>query len=77
MRSFSWGDTVQVKAEAVSKGHSCGPLKAWVCGIREVNNESQAHQFGAPVGSKIYLVEFEDGSSLELAEEWIEPFEPL
>ena len=66
---------MQIKAGALPKGHSGGPLKAWVCGIREVNSESQAHQFGALVGSKVYLVEFEDGSSMELAEECIEPLE--
>lgn len=76
MRNFTWGDTVQVKAGAIPENFTSSPLIASVCGIREVKNENQSHQFDAPIGSKIYLVEFGDGKSLELAEQWIEPLAP-
>jgi hypothetical protein len=41
--------------------------------MREVETESQAKHFRAPIGSELYLVEFGDGESMEVAENWLEP----
>lgn len=35
-------------------------------------SDEQAKEYEAPIGSKIYLIEFGDGSSIEIAEGWIE-----
>jgi hypothetical protein len=70
MAEFTWGDTVRVKVGA-------GPARrpraiAEVVGIREIETEDQARQFEVPIGSKVYLIEFVDGASLETPEAWIE-----
>ena len=70
MPEVSWGESVTVKAEA-SEVMRPGAIGA-VCGIREIENEAQAREFGAPIGSKVYLVEFNDGASIEIPEVWIE-----
>lgn len=72
---FAWGDTVQVKAGAQPERRP-GAV-AEVVGIREVENEDQARQFKAPIGSDLYLIEFGDGTSLEIPEAWLEAAEPL
>ena len=71
MSSLTWGDTVRVKAGA-SPERRPGAC-AEVCGIREIETPEQARQFEAPLGSKLYLVEFGDGQALEIPEIWIEP----
>ena len=61
-----WGDTVRIKESASTKMHS-GAL-AEVCGMREVETAEQAEQFGCGIGTRLYLVEFGDGASLEIPE---------
>lgn len=39
---------------------------AAVCGLREVQTEEQAHQFGCPIGTTLYLVEYGDGVAVEV-----------
>jgi hypothetical protein len=70
MADFTWGDTVRVKAEAPPATRP-GAI-AEVVGIRDIAAEDQARQFEAPIGTKLYLIEFGDGTSLEIAEAWIE-----
>lgn len=66
----TWGDTVRVRF--------CAPMSmrpgalAEVVGIRSVETLEQAAEFGVPVHTKIYLVEFGDGEAIELPEFWIE-----
>ena len=70
MRSFSWGDTVRVKAGAQPQKRP-GEV-AEVVGFREIENATQAKEFCAPLGSVLYLIEYGDGSATEIPEEWIE-----
>lgn len=70
MGDFTWGDTVRVKVGAHSARRP-GKI-AEVVGIREVEVEDHARQLEAPVGSTLYLIEFEDGTSVEIAEAWLE-----
>ena len=70
MADFTWGDTVRVKAGA-QPARRPGAI-AEVVGIREIEVAEQARQFEAPIGSKLYLIEFGDGTSLEIPEAWIE-----
>ena len=43
-----------------------------MCGIRSVEAAEVAAELGEPVGSVLYLVEFDDGDSLELPERLLE-----
>ena len=70
MADFTWGDTIRVKAGAQPERRP-GAI-AEVVGIREIEVEDQAQHFEAPIGSKLYLIEFGDGTSLEIPEAWIE-----
>lgn len=66
MRRPSWGDTVRIKDGAPPVMRP-GRLAA-VCGMREVEIAEQASQFGCVIGTVLYLVEFGDGSSVEIPE---------
>jgi hypothetical protein len=70
MANFTWGDTVRVKAGAEPKRRP-GAV-AEVVGIRAIETESHAVRSDVPIGSKVYLVEFGDGTSVEIPEAWIE-----
>lgn len=67
----TWGDTVRVKPEAPPYARP-GDLGE-VVGIREVENEQQSGQFGAPIGARIYLIEFGDGCAVEIPEHLVGP----
>lgn len=67
---FTWGDTVRVRAGTPSTPRA-GEL-AEVVGIREIENETQARGARRAVGSKLYLIELGDGTSLELPGECLE-----
>lgn len=69
---FDYGDTVRVKAQASSLSRS-GQL-ASVCGIRIVDSDVTSKQFNSPIGSSIYLIEFNDGFTTEIPEQQIERF---
>jgi hypothetical protein len=70
MADFTWGDTVRVKAGA-QPARRPGAI-AEVVGIRDIEAADQAREFEAPIGSKLYLIEFGDGTSHEIPEAWIE-----
>jgi len=71
MTSFTWGDTIQVKPNAPTCMRPSAVAE--IVGIREVETAEQAVQFDAPLGTKIYLIEFGDGNAKEVVETWIEP----
>ena len=71
MASPTWGDTVRVKADALPEMHP-GALAA-VCGTRKVDTAELARQFNCEIGTTLYLVEYSDGSSLEIPEGLLEP----
>jgi hypothetical protein len=66
----TWGDTVRLKMAAPAELRP-GQLAA-VCGIRSVENSDQAKQFACDIGTTLYLVEFGDGHSVEVAEHLVE-----
>ena len=70
MSEPTWGDTVRVSHQAP------GPLRpgtlAEIVGIREIETRSQSDEFGSPIGTRVYLVEFGDGDAVEVPERWIE-----
>lgn len=69
----TWGDTVRVKANAPI---SMRPgAVAEVVGIRDINTPDQAAQFDIPVGATVYLIEFGNGDSMEVADKWLEAIE--
>jgi hypothetical protein len=70
MTSPTWGDTVRIKEGAAPEMHP-GALAA-VCGMREVETVEQAKQFNCAIGTILYLVEFDDGASLEIPEACLE-----
>lgn len=74
MPEIKWGDTVRIRMGA-SAAMRPGAL-AEVVGIRTVENAPQARQFGAEVGTRVYVIEFGDGESVELAGVWLEAIEP-
>lgn len=71
MASHTWGDLVRVKQNA-SDGMRPGTL-ADVCGMRQVDTTAQAEEFDSPIGTTLYLVEFGDGTALEIPERFLEP----
>ncbi|MBN2195456.1 MAG: hypothetical protein JW751_21740 [Polyangiaceae bacterium] len=70
MSTPTWGDTVRIKKNASTEMRP-GALAA-VCGMREVETPEQSEQFGCAIGTTVYLVEFGDGASLEIPEEFVE-----
>ena len=65
MAEITWGDTVRVKVGAGPPGRS-GAI-ASVCGIAEVRSAEHAASAGCAVRTTVYLIEFSDGSSTEVA----------
>jgi hypothetical protein len=65
----TWGDVVRVSQQAPI---SFRPgIAAEIVGIRKLETQSQADQFASPIGTKVYLVEFGDGDSVEVPERWL------
>ncbi len=73
MPDLTWGDTVRIKRGDSSSARP-GAL-AEIVGLREIETPAQARQFSAPIGSKVYLIEFGDGEAMEVLEASIEPLE--
>ncbi len=70
----TWGDTVRVKTDAPA-GLRPGEL-ASVVAIVTVEAQAQAEQWGVSVGTRLIGIEFGDGQTFELPEEWLERDEP-
>lgn len=43
-----------------------------ICGVSEVVMKQEEAEFGATIGEKVFLIEFGDGESIEVAERWLE-----
>ena len=67
---FTWGDSVRVRTGAPVE------LRVGECGdvvsITEIKTQAQADFYGAPVGKTVYQVEFGDGETVKVPEEWLE-----
>lgn len=66
----TWGDTVRIKEGAPLELRP-GALAA-VCGMRLAETAELARRFNCQVGATLYLVEFGDGTSVEVPESSIE-----
>lgn len=62
--SFDYGDAIVVKKHA-PLSYKPG-LSGCICGIRMIDSDEVAQQFNQKSGSELYLVEFEDGESLDI-----------
>jgi hypothetical protein len=60
--TFDWGDLVSVASEAPLEYRPGS--RAWIVGMHAVDAGSDVHPPGG--GRKLYTIEFEDGSSVEV-----------
>lgn len=67
--SLTWGDAVQVKQSAPQQFHP-GEIGG-VCGIEIIKSTEKAEQFCQKIGSKLYLVEFENGEAIDIPESFL------
>ena len=66
---FNFGDTVLILSNALERYHpgSIGSL----CGTRILDDKNQAVFYNVSVGTALWIVEFRDGSSIEVPEQYI------
>ena len=69
---FTWGDAVLVRKNAALI-YRPGEF-ASICGIDQIITENEAGKFGCAVGDCVYIIEFEDGSDIEIAECYLEKY---
>ena len=66
----TWGDTVRVKLSAPADMRP-GEL-ASVVAIVAIEGAAQAERWGVGLGTQIFGIEFGDGVTIELPEQWLE-----
>jgi hypothetical protein len=71
---FDWGETVRVSQNAPERFRP-SQLSS-VCGFRLIETAEQSVAFGAPIGTVLCLIEFGDGSSVEIPEPLLEKWNP-
>jgi hypothetical protein len=72
-RRFTWGDTVRVaEKQGLHLAWRPGSLGA-ICGLRKIETERQASSSSLELGTILYTVEFEDGESVEIPGDLLEP----
>lgn len=72
VNKFTWGDPILVRKYAPSVYHP-GAF-ASICGIDRIITENEAKKFECNVGDWVYIIEFEDGSDVEIAERYLEKY---
>lgn len=70
---LTWGDSVTIRPDAPAEARP--GAGASVCGIRKVETRGQGLEFGVTIGTTLYLIEFGDGTSIEVPETWVEPYD--
>ena len=69
---FTWGDAVLVKKNSPKY---CHPTAfASICGIDKILSGEEAKNLKCKIDDWIYTIEFEDGSSIEVPECYLEPY---
>ncbi|NGX32587.1 MAG: hypothetical protein K1060chlam4_00636 [Candidatus Anoxychlamydiales bacterium] len=53
----------------------CPKQAAVICGMEKIKSESLAKKYNSKLGEWLYTIEFEDGSSIEVPECYLEPYE--
>ncbi len=71
--NFDWGDPVMIKQNAPQcyKPGSQG----CICGIRIIDSKEIAQQFDQIIGSELFLVEFNNGETLEIPKNFLIHFD--
>lgn len=69
---YTWNDYVIVKKSAPKQFH-LGEI-GLICGMSEIKFEEIAKEFHAELGDWIYLIKFEDGSSIDVAGRFLEKY---
>ena len=70
---YDYGDSVTVNNNAPE--HYRPKAKGSLCGVRRVETDEQAKAANTSVGATLWLVEFADGSSVEVLEEYLIPLD--
>ena len=70
---FTWGDPVLIKKSA-PKCYKPGEF-ASICGIDKIITQQEADEFLCKAEDWIYIIEYEDGSSIEVPECYLEPYQ--
>lgn len=73
MSQITWGDTVRIKGSASTEKRP-GAF-ASVCGILTVETAQHAMAVNCPIGTTVYLIEFPDGSDIQVSVDWLEKVE--
>lgn len=68
---FAYGDVLQILTNSPQEFKKRGE-KGSVCGIDVIHSEEQQKRYSQPFGTVIYLLEFCDGTSLEVPELHVE-----
>ncbi len=61
---FNWGDTILIKQIAPER-YKPG-FQGCICGMRTIDSVEVATQFDQKIGSELYLIEFDNGETLEI-----------
>ena len=72
---FTWGEAVSVSKNAPSNYHP-GEF-ASICGIDKITTQKEADELLCKNGEWIYIVEYEDGKSIEIPESYLEKYEEI
>lgn len=70
MSKFTWGDTVRVKPNAPPK-FAPGKIGS-VCSFDLIETDIRAEHTGAEIGDYCHVVEWIDGSDIEIPAKWLE-----
>ena len=70
MTELTWGDGVKVRSDAPACYRPAAT--AAVVGMRAVASGEQAVRYDTPIGTYLYLIEYSDGSAIEIPERWLE-----
>lgn len=68
--NFNYGDCVVVKKNAPN--YYKPGFSGCICGIRMLDTQDVVLQFNNEINSEIYLVEFNDGETLEIPKNYLE-----
>ncbi|UWP93063.1 hypothetical protein K3X13_04255 [Aliiroseovarius crassostreae] len=67
---FNYGDVVQVVGSSPEHLHH-GKTLGSICGVDLILTENRMNELEAPIETFVYLVEFEDGDTIEIAERFL------
>ncbi|RYG17912.1 hypothetical protein EON82_23270, partial [bacterium] len=70
MPTWTWGDGARVRANAPAS--MCPGSLVAICGVDAVETDDRARTLGTAVGDTAYLIEFPDGTSMEVSSRWLE-----